>query len=275
MTRIFVSPSKPLKERSTVLSVVRSQISIAVFNRFIATAAVILMALLPVVPPPVEISIGGAGLILAALSWRQVSFHLCFFLNLFVIIIFLRIPYSQVAFALMIGLYLLAVVTVPGLRVGLGFFQRGNFGREEWPFCIGSAALSGAALLGWFLLTRPDLTTLIKNFLPNLPLPVLIFGGIIFAMVNALVEESVYRGVIFGALLESGLSRTVILPLQAVAFGTIHMNGFPSGWIGVGLASLYGLLMGLIRFRSGGLLAPWAGHVLTDLVIVTIVLLTG
>jgi CAAX protease family protein len=134
--------------------------------------------------------------------------------------------------------------------------------------------LSGAALLGWFVLTRPDLSALIKKILPNLPLPALIFGGIVFSVVNAFVEEVVYRGVVFGGLVESGHSLAAILPLQAVAFGAIHMGGFPSGWIGVGLASIYGFLMGLIRLRSGGLLAPWAGHVLTDLVIVTIVFLT-
>ncbi len=246
-----------------------------VSDRSIATVAVTLMALLPIVPQPVKIFIGVASLILSALSWRQVSFHLCLFLNLFVAMIFLRIPYSQVVFALMIGIYLLIVATVPDLRAGLRFFRWGNFGREAWLLCIGSGMLSGTALLGWFVLTRPDFSVLIRNFLPNLPLPALIFGGIGFAMVNALVEEVVYRGVVFGVLVESGLSLAVILPLQAVAFGTIHMGGVPSGWIGVGLASLYGFLMGLIRLRSKGLLAPWAGHVLTDLVIVTIVFLTA
>jgi membrane protease YdiL (CAAX protease family) len=57
--------------------------------------------------------------------------------------------------------------------------------------------------------------------------------------------------------------------------GAIHMRVLPNGWIGVGLASLYGFLMRLIRLRSGGLLAPLAGHVLTNLVIVTIVLVTA
>ncbi|NVN89833.1 MAG: hypothetical protein HXX11_04450 [Desulfuromonadales bacterium] len=33
--------------------------------------------------------------------------------------------------------------------------------------------------------------------------------------------------------------------LQAAAFGTLHINGFPRGWIGVVLASVFGLLMAL------------------------------
>jgi hypothetical protein len=98
------------------------------------------MALLPVVPRPEQICIGGASLLLTVLSWRQVSFHLCLFLSLFGAMIFLRIPYPQVVFALVIGLYLLAVATVPGLRVGLGFFRWGNFGRVAWFLCIASVS---------------------------------------------------------------------------------------------------------------------------------------
>jgi hypothetical protein len=42
--------------------------------------------------------------------------------------------------------------------------------------------------------------------------------------------------------------------------------------VGVGLATIYGLMMGVVRRRSGGLLAPWIAHVLTDVVIAGIVL---
>jgi membrane protease YdiL (CAAX protease family) len=63
------------------------------------------------------------------------------------------------------------------------------------------------------------------------------------------------------------------LLLQALAFGAIHIRGFPRGWIGVGLACIYGLLMGVIRRRAGGMFAPWIAHVFTDVVIAGIVLL--
>jgi uncharacterized protein len=62
------------------------------------------------------------------------------------------------------------------------------------------------------------------------------------------------------------------LLLQALAFGAIHIRGFPRGWFGVGLASIYGLLMGVIRRRAGGMFAPWIAHVFTDVVIAGIVL---
>jgi membrane protease YdiL (CAAX protease family) len=62
------------------------------------------------------------------------------------------------------------------------------------------------------------------------------------------------------------------LLLQALAFGAIHIRGFPRGWLGVGLACIYGLLMGVIRRRAGGMFAPWIAHVFTDVVIAGIVL---
>jgi membrane protease YdiL (CAAX protease family) len=62
------------------------------------------------------------------------------------------------------------------------------------------------------------------------------------------------------------------LVLQALAFGAIHIRGFPRGWLGVGLACIYGLLMGVIRRRAGGMFAPWIAHVFTDVVIAGIVL---
>ena len=41
--------------------------------------------------------------------------------------------------------------------------------------------------------------------------------------------------------------------------------------LGIGLACIYGLLMGVIRRRAGGMFAPWIAHVFTDVVIAGIV----
>jgi uncharacterized protein len=100
----------------------------------------------------------------------------------------------------------------------------------------------------------------------------LVLGGLLFSIVNAAVEEGAYRGVIMAALDKSIGSGVASMLLQAAAFGILHINGFPRGWIGVGLASVFGVLMALIRRRSQGMIAPWAAHVCTDIVIVGIVM---
>jgi membrane protease YdiL (CAAX protease family) len=127
-------------------------------------------------------------------------------------------------------------------------------------------------LLVWYRLLHPDVADILKLFVPALPLGLLIAGGLIFSMVNAAVEEGAYRGVIFHALDTSLGTGFAALLLQALAFGAIHIRGFPRGWLGVGLACIYGLFMGVIRRRAAGMFAPWIAHVFTDLVIVAILL---
>jgi membrane protease YdiL (CAAX protease family) len=72
--------------------------------------------------------------------------------------------------------------------------------------------------------------------------------------------------------LRAGIERVgVVLALQALAFGLLHIQGFPRGWSGVLLATVYGAMMGELRRRTGGLLLPWAVHVGADLVISAVV----
>jgi membrane protease YdiL (CAAX protease family) len=62
------------------------------------------------------------------------------------------------------------------------------------------------------------------------------------------------------------------LLLQASAFAALHYQaGFPRGVAGVALTFVYGLVLGVLRCRTGGLLIPFLTHVLTDLVILAIV----
>jgi uncharacterized protein len=131
--------------------------------------------------------------------------------------------------------------------------------------------LAAAALLSWYLLLHPKIADILEAFVPALPLGLLIAGGLIFSMVNAAVEEGAYRGVMLHALDRSLGPGFAALLLQVLAFGAIHIRGFPRGWLGVGLACIYGLLMGVIRRRAGGMFAPWIAHVFTGVVIAGIV----
>jgi hypothetical protein len=181
------------------------------------------------------------------------------------------IPYSQMLFTLVISTYLLVISLMPGLKNGLSFFRWGMFDRDVKFMCFGAVSVSGLVLSVWFFWMRPDINDIICRFIPDYPMWILIIGGVLFALINAAVEEVAYRGIILGALTQSQVPDSLALCLQAIAFGAIHINGFPCGWIGVGLATIYGFIMGIIRLKSGGLFAPWAGHVLTDIVVVVIV----
>jgi membrane protease YdiL (CAAX protease family) len=72
--------------------------------------------------------------------------------------------------------------------------------------------------------------------------------------------------------LAEGFGALPAMFIQGVAFGIVHANGFPRGVVGVVLASVYGVSLGLLRLRSGGLLAPFVAHVIADATIFGILL---
>ena len=115
----------------------------------------------------------------------------------------------------------------------------------------------------WFKLARPDVkweAGLIPSWSPGR----LVLLGLGFALFNAAVEEMIWRGVIFDALERTGLPTAPVVLMQAVSFGIVHLHGFPSGSLGILLASVYGAILGLLRAPTRGLLVPFVTHAVTD-----------
>lgn len=162
--------------------------------------------------------------------------------------------------------YAAIVVLVPALRKSVRWFRRGEMNRSVWVLTGITILLSSSGLVLWFFFAEPDL----NRFLPALPTRnpfLLIPVGLGFSLVNAAVEESIYRGVMLEAL-DSALGPGMYaLVFQAAAFGLAHFKGVPNGWIGVGMATGYGLMLGVIRYRGKGMLAPFVAHVCADGVI--------
>ncbi|HJK97555.1 MAG TPA: CPBP family intramembrane glutamic endopeptidase [Polyangiaceae bacterium LLY-WYZ-14_1] len=151
------------------------------------------------------------------------------------------------------------------------YWRRGVLRSSDLGLALLFTAVAGAALVGWFSLTSPDLGDLLA-MIPSAPLPALVGVAVLFAAANALAEEVLYRGILFDALIHRGrLGVTAAVIVQAVVFGMDHLHGFPRGAVGVGLATVYGSMMGVVRARCGGLLAPWLSHVLVDLVVFAVV----
>ncbi len=125
------------------------------------------------------------------------------------------------------------------------------------------------ALVFWHRLLPPDLTDL-QQQIPLVPAWALPLAGLLFAVVNAAMEEAVWRWIL-GDLLDRAIGRAwiVVLP-QAGSFGLFHVHEFPRGWIGVGMTTVYGLFLGIIRHRTGGLGPPIAAHMFADLTILVI-----
>ena len=94
----------------------------------------------------------------------------------------------------------------------------------------------------------------------------------LLAFGNALCEEAVSRGFFYHEFkMSAQLSPNIANAAQALAFGIWHYNGIPSGFTGVGLTFVYGLIMGVLRNYGGGLLLPILAHTIADYFIFAVI----
>lgn len=167
---------------------------------------------------------------------------------------------------------LLAVVAgvIAASRLRAPWLARGDTSAAIVAWIVAAALASGVALVAWWAILRPDLSGLaLPPWVRPLP-PVAIAGlFLLWSSLNAIAEEFFFRGVMQHALARA-FGRAGIV-IQALPFGLAHLHGVPGGAAGVLLATIYGLMMGALRQRARGLLAPCIAHVVADVVIVVIV----
>jgi hypothetical protein len=109
-----------------------------------------------------------------------------------------------------------------------------------------------------------------KGLLRLGPPLLLALGGLFFALSNGVVEELIFRGVLWDALRGAFSQVIAAVLVQAALFGLWHWKGFPGGPSGMTLVFVWGLFLGWIRSRSDGMLAPFISHVCADLTIFSI-----
>jgi uncharacterized protein len=248
--------------------------SLRQLDGLLVVSVTLLCTAAPLLPTNAAIAAASATAVLAVLAWYErcrAAAPLSTFCVICFGLVLSGVPHFWLVLAFGLLCYAGVVRGVPWLRGTATWARWGSFDASVRLLSLPAWLLAAAALLSWYLLLHPNITDIVKRFVPALPLGQLIAGGLIFSMVNAAVEEGAYRGVILHALDRSLGPGFAALLMQAVAFGAIHIRGFPRGWLGVGLACIYGLLMGLIRRRAGGMFAPWIAHVFTDVVIAGIV----
>ncbi len=178
-----------------------------------------------------------------------------------------RLPWQAVMALALGGAHMLARWS-PSMAPSAQYRARGSVP-------VGATALVGGvtpfALGAGLALARPDLGDVLRGYVPDLPLPALIAGAAVFALVNAALEELIWRGVLTDRL-ETLFSSSVAVALQAASFGAQHAHGFPRGVSGVMLAGAWAVMLGALRLRSRGLAAPLIAHVVADTTIAVLVL---
>ncbi|MBN2325256.1 MAG: CPBP family intramembrane metalloprotease [Spirochaetes bacterium] len=178
----------------------------------------------------------------------------------------LEISFPGVHYAAVVLLYAAIVFCSPRLRRTVAWLAAGRFDAVSAALTGAMIALSAAGLIGWAFGLGPELDRFLA-MLPEWSKPALLLGGLGFSVSNSIVEELAFRGVLTdGLTVLLGCPGAVIL-IQAVLFGLWHWEGFPGGTIGVTMVFVWGIFLGILRTRSGGMIAPIAGHIFADLTV--------
>jgi hypothetical protein len=158
--------------------------------------------------------------------------------------------------------YAVVVLAWPRLRRTAPRLAIGRF--DGWPLAA-AVALSVATsivLVAYQALARPDVADLAAG-LPVAAFRNLLFAGVCFSAANAALEELIFRGVLW-EVAAAEWNVAVALGATAALFGLGHLHGYPPGPLGVVLAGLFGLALGLLRWWTGGLGLAIAVHVCAD-----------
>jgi uncharacterized protein len=171
-----------------------------------------------------------------------------------------------------VGALWLASRRWPRLGPDGGWFPPGRSSPAAWIMFV--VTVVGAAVALWlWLLSEPELgdsTLQLVDLARRTPAAGLVAFIVVFVLVNPVVEEVAYRLVAFEAA-RAAVPAAAAVVLQAVAFGTLHVVGFPAGAIGVALAFVYGLALGVIRSLTGGLRLAVIAHIAANATIAALV----
>jgi membrane protease YdiL (CAAX protease family) len=165
------------------------------------------------------------------------------------------------------------VLAIPLLRATAPRLSIGRAIAPAVAFAIALCMATSGVLIAFHVLARPD----VSGFAIRLPLngPVALFlVGAVFSVVNAVLEELIFRGILWEVVAAEWNPR-VALVVTALLFGVFHLYGYPPGIIGVVFATLYGVALGLLRWRTGGLGLTIACHVGADATIFSLLAWSG
>lgn len=171
------------------------------------------------------------------------------------------------------AVYFVLVAAFSPLRKSFAWLRMGRLSVGAIVATVGIMALTSLVLVLFHLTARPD----VQSYLSAIPFSALggvFVAGVVFTIVNAVLEELVFRGILFDAL-QSQWGKWVTLVATAALFGFGHLRGYPSGPLGASLAALFGLAIGGLRLWTGGLALPILAHMSADATIYGILVYAG
>jgi len=160
--------------------------------------------------------------------------------------------------------YFALILCIPSLRRSFSWLSFGRIELKIAAFTFLIILVTAAVLLA---ISAPHFPNGTRHLLPFEALCGVFISCTFFAVLNATIEELVFRGILFDSLDSIGGKWCAIL-VSAFVFGFGHLHGIPSGASGACLAMIYGVSLGYLRFWSGGLALPILAHIGADATIV-------
>ena len=205
-------------------------------------------------------------------AWYLIQFSLLFLLmslHKFILVGGLnKLP--AVGFLIPFIISCLLILPFSKTRIALKWVRAGKIDRTTILLIGGTSAIASLSLIIWATWTNHlgAAEQMMQGF-ATVPIWQMVLIGIpLFAIFNAFSEEVVYRGVLQNALNNVFTSKTLILLLQSSAFAAIHFSvGFPNDIVGYIMVFGYGIMLGYLRIRSNGMMAPVLTHFFADLTI--------
>lgn len=164
--------------------------------------------------------------------------------------------------ALPLFVYAIVVVATPALRGTCDWLRIGDFNLRVVIATILLIFVSCGALVLYQVYRQPNLEYLYARF-PMRAFGSALVAGAVFILLNPVLEEVVFRGVLLRAL-EAGWGWWFAVGATSFFFGVGHVGGYPPGAIGGVLAGVYGVAICLLCRYSGGLLAAVIAHLFAD-----------
>lgn len=161
----------------------------------------------------------------------------------------------------------------PRAKLWRSWLRRGHNTPETVWLLLAIVVGTGLALVVWQRMFDGQLPDAYRDAAAGHSVWLIVIAGAMFALLNAAVEEAIFRGV-FQTSLQTSIGPTGAILIQAAAFALLHIVGIPTGLIGALMAGSWGILLGVLRYRTRGILAPYVAHVAADLTIVAIMVPT-
>lgn len=180
------------------------------------------------------------------------------------------INFPQLYFLPSIIIYVAIILKIHAFRTKVTWLNLGRLDKLTVALMFSMSLLTALSLLIWAVFIKKDLSEF-QAFIPDIPLSLLMLYGLMFPLFNALFEEFMARAVLYDGFYRLFKNIGFVILWQAVVFSLWHVQGFPGGVVGVVMVFIWSVLLGAIRYRSGGMLAPYIAHVLADLSIALIV----